>query len=52
LNCADEDLSPVQRSVIDLIANEATTSVDPGLNHGDRALGDRLADRVAAIGGS
>jgi uncharacterized membrane protein len=52
LNCTYEDLNPVQRSVIDLIANEAPTGVDPSLNHDDRSFGDRLADRVAAIGGS
>jgi uncharacterized membrane protein len=52
LNCRYEDLTPIQRSVIDLIANEAPSSVDPQLKHDDRSFGDRLADRVAAIGGS
>jgi uncharacterized membrane protein len=52
LNCAYEDLNPVQRSVIDLIANEAPSGVHPSLNHDDRKFGDRLADRVAAVGGS
>ena len=52
LNCSYEALNPVQRSVIDLIANETPTHVDPALRHDDRSFGDRLADRVAAIGGS
>ena len=52
LNCDYEALNPVQRSVIDLIANETPTHVDPALRHDDRSVGDRLADRVAAIGGS
>jgi uncharacterized membrane protein len=52
LGCRYEELTPVQRSVIDLIANEAPSSVDPQLKHDDRSFGDRLADHVAAIGGS
>jgi len=52
LNCSYEALNPVQRSVIDLIANEAPTHIDPALRHDHRSFGDRLADRVAAIGGS
>jgi uncharacterized membrane protein len=47
-----EQLTPIQRSVIDLIANETPSSVDPKLKHDDRSFGDRLADRVAAVGGS
>ena len=48
-----EELTPVQRSVIDLIANEVLPSgLHPSLNHDERSFGDRLADRVAAIGGS
>ena len=45
-------LTPIQRSVIDLIANEAPSGVDPDLKHDDRTFGNRLADRVAAVGGS
>jgi uncharacterized membrane protein len=45
-------LSPVQRSVIDLIANETPTELDPRMKVDDRAPGERLADRVAAVGGS
>jgi uncharacterized membrane protein len=52
LSSAYKDLSPVQRSVIDLIANEAPTNVDPALKHDHRAFGERLADQVAAVGGS
>jgi uncharacterized membrane protein len=52
LGCSYEELTPVQRSVIDLIANEAPTQVDPALKHDDRSFGDRLADQVAAVGGS
>lgn len=46
------DLTPVQRSVIDLIATEAPTELHPRLRVDDRTFGQRLADRVAAIGGS
>ena len=52
LNCAYGDLNPVQRSVIDLIATEAPSSLHPKLLVDDRTRGQRLADRVAAIGGS
>jgi uncharacterized membrane protein len=52
LGCSYAELSPIQRSVIDLIANEAPTGVDPALTHDKRSFGERLADRVAAIGGS
>ncbi len=52
LGCTYEELTPVQRSVIDLIANESPSGVDPVLKHDDRSFGDRLADQVAAIGGS
>ncbi len=52
LSCSYETLTPVQRSVIDLIANEAPTGLDPRLRHDDRTFGERLADRVAAVGGS
>jgi uncharacterized membrane protein len=52
LGCAYEALTDVQRSVIDLIANEAPSGVDPKLIVDDRTFGQRLADRVAAVGGS
>ena len=52
LGCTYEALNPVQRSVIDMIANEAPTGLHPSLNHDHRTFGDRLADQVAAVGGS
>jgi uncharacterized membrane protein len=52
LGCAYQDLTPVQRSVIDLIANETPTALHPQLHLDERTFGARLADRVAAIGGS
>jgi uncharacterized membrane protein len=52
LGCTYEQLNPVQRSVIDLIASEAPSNVHPALNHDERSFGDRLADQVAAVGGS
>jgi uncharacterized membrane protein len=52
LGCAYDDLNPVQRSVIDLIANETPTRLHPKLHLDARTFGERLADRVAAIGGS
>jgi len=47
-----EALSPVQQSVIDLIATEAPTELNAKLKHDDRTPGERLADKVAAVGGS
>ena len=52
LGGAYDGLSPVQRSVIDLIANEAPTGLDPRLHLDERTRSERLADRVAAVGGS
>ena len=52
LGCTYETLNPVQRSVIDLIANESPSGLHPSLSHDDRKFGDRLADQVAAVGGS
>lgn len=52
LGCSYEALTDVQRSVIDLIATEAPSGVDPRLLIDERTPGQRLADRVAAIGGS
>lgn len=42
-------LTPVQRSVVDLIAAEAPTGLTPVLADG-RSGWDRLADRVAVVG--
>jgi len=52
LGCSYEALNPVQRSVIDLIATEEPTNIHPSLQHDGRSFGERLADRVAAVGGS
>jgi uncharacterized membrane protein len=52
LNCAYEELTPVQRSVIDLIASEQPSEVSPRLDVDDRSFGERLADSVARVGGS
>jgi uncharacterized membrane protein len=51
LACNYNDLTPVQRSVIDLIVNEAPTGLGPHVED-DRTHGQRLADKVAAVGGS
>jgi len=52
LGCGYEALTPVQRSVIDLIATEAPSGVNPALSIDERSFWDRLADKVAAVGGS
>lgn len=51
LGAGFDSLSPVQRSVVDLIAAEAPTGLTPVLVDG-RTAWDRLADRVAEVGGS
>jgi uncharacterized membrane protein len=52
LGCDYQALNPVQRSVIDMISNEAPSGLHPALTHDDRSFGERLADHVAAVGGS
>ncbi|RAK51440.1 DUF1003 domain-containing protein [Phenylobacterium deserti] len=52
LGCGYGELSPVQKSVIDLIATEQPTGVSRELRVDDRSFGERLADNVAAVGGS
>jgi uncharacterized membrane protein len=52
LGCRFEDLTEVQRSVINLIATEAPTGISDKLKIDDRTSGEKLADRVAAVGGS
>ena len=52
LGCSYQELNPIQRSVIDLIANEVPSGVHKSLRHDDRTFGARLADHVAAVGGS
>jgi uncharacterized membrane protein len=46
------DLTPIQQSVINLIALEAPSPLHPSLSSDDRTLGERMADRVAKVGGS
>ena len=46
------ELNPIQRSVIDLIATEAPSGLHPNLRTDERTTGQRLADKVAEIGGS
>jgi uncharacterized membrane protein len=46
------ELKATQKSVIDLIAAEAPTGLNEALLVDDRSFWDRLADKVAAIGGS
>jgi uncharacterized membrane protein len=45
-------LTPLQRSVIDLICAEAPTNVGAHMQLDDRTFWQRLADQVAAVGGS
>ena len=52
LGCDYEQLTPIQRSVIDLVATEAPTGARPELKLDDRTPGQKLADKVAAVGGS
>jgi len=52
LSCSYDKLNDVQKSVIDLIANEAPATVDPAMRRDKRTFGARLADNVAAVGGS
>ena len=46
------DLTDVQKSVIDLICDEAPTGLNKTLVNDDRSYWDRLADSVAKVGGS
>jgi uncharacterized membrane protein len=46
------ELKATQKSVIDLIGAEAPTGLNKALLADDRTYWDRLADKVAAIGGS
>ena len=45
-------LTPVQKSVIDLVASETPTADHPAICADDRTFWQRLADHVAAVGGS
>ena len=52
LSCSYDELNEIQKSVIDLIATEAPSAVAPELRKDRRTFGERLADHVAAVGGS
>ena len=52
LGCTYQELTPVQRSVIDLIADEAPSGLNPQLSGDYRTFWERLADTIAAVGGS
>ena len=52
LGAAYAHLSPVQRSVVDLMVSEAPSGVSPTLQDDDRTFWERLADTVADVGGS
>ncbi|MFI4934074.1 MAG: DUF1003 domain-containing protein [Caulobacterales bacterium] len=47
-----EQLTPIQKSVIDLVAAESPSKARPNLATDERTYWERLADQVAAIGGS
>mgnify|MGYP001195834841 FL=1 len=47
-----EDLPPVKRSVIDLMVDKAPSAAGPRVGDDGLSFGERLADRVAAVGGS
>ena len=47
-----DELTPIQKSVIDLICAEAPAEVGAHLKLDDRTFWQRLADSVAAVGGS
>ena len=51
LGCGYDDLTPIQRSVIDLIVDESPTGVHPKLSVDDRTFGQRLADHAGAEAG-
>jgi uncharacterized membrane protein len=46
------DLPPIKRSVIDMMVDKAPTAAGPHVKGEGASFGDRLADRVAAVGGS
>ena len=52
LGKAYEELTPIQKSVIDLVAAESPTKGHPAIALDERTFWERLADHVAAVGGS
>jgi uncharacterized membrane protein len=49
---AYQDLTPLQQSVVDLVAAERPSVENPAIRSDDRSFWERLADQVAAVGGS
>ena len=47
-----DQLTPIQRSVVDLVCAESPSPTHPALAGDDRSFWERLADRVAEVGGS
>lgn len=47
-----DQLDDIKKSVIDLMSDGAPTGLDPRLKVDERGFWDRLADQVAAVGGS
>lgn len=47
-----EALTPIQKSVVDLVVNESPTGEHPHIAPDERSFWERLADQVAAVGGS
>jgi uncharacterized membrane protein len=47
-----EALTPIQRSVVDLVVSEAPSGEHPHIAPDARSFWERLADQVAAVGGS
>ncbi len=47
-----EALPPAKRSVIDMMVDKAPTAAGPHVKGEGASFGERLADRVAAVGGS
>jgi uncharacterized membrane protein len=47
-----DELTPIQKSVVDLVVSETPTKEHPHLASDERSFLERLADQVAAIGGS
>ena len=47
-----DELTPIQKSVVDLVVSEAPSGEHPHLAADDRGFWERLADHVAAVGGS
>ena len=52
LGVAYEELTPIQKSVIDLVSAETPSKEHPAIAADERTYWERLADQVAAVGGS